>query len=317
MSGVSVQVVPAAEREATFPSNAAPPPPVVADAKRPDGKPPRLAEAKAPGGQSLSPEEITAFVKRGDKLLKGGDIASARLYYERAAEAGDGSAALRVGETFDPVFLGRVGVRGMPGDPQQAFSWYRRARDLGEAEAERRLTSWQPSKERLGEPLMSSVGSATSIENKRLPRPVVSEPRAVPMDSKLAEPADTVPKAQSPVTIAKSAPALSAADPRPFAAEIIAFLTRGDALVGAGDIASARLFYERAADAGDGRAALRLGATFDPAFLARAGIRGMPGDPGQALSWYRRAHDLGEGEAERWLKSLETRPTAEPDAGAR
>ena len=51
----------------------------------------------------------------------------------------DSAAALRLGATFDPNFLGRVGVRGNPGDPAQAASWYRRARDLGDAAAAERL----------------------------------------------------------------------------------------------------------------------------------------------------------------------------------
>ena len=77
------------------------------------------------------------LVARGDGFLSAGDIASARPFYERAADAGDGPAALRLGATFDPAFLGRVGVRGIPGDPDQASSWYRRARELGGAAGER------------------------------------------------------------------------------------------------------------------------------------------------------------------------------------
>jgi TPR repeat protein len=80
----------------------------------------------------------------------------------------------------------------------------------------------------------------------------------------------------------------------------------------AGDIASARLFYERAADAGNGVAALQLGATFDPLFLGRGRVRGVAVDPGQALSWYRRARDLGVAEADQRIKSLDTRPLGEP-----
>jgi len=57
--------------------------------------------------------------------------------------------------------------------------------------------------------------------------------------------------------------------PRLATAEIAALRARGDSLLGVGDITSARLFYERASDAGDGRAALRLGATYDPGFLDR------------------------------------------------
>src|SRR5262249_58803795 len=87
----------------------------------------------------LSSDEITELLARGDTLLRSGDIASARLFYERAANAGNGRAALLLGATFDPVFLGR-GVRS---DPASARLWYQRARDLGEAEAERRLKSFQ------------------------------------------------------------------------------------------------------------------------------------------------------------------------------
>jgi len=88
-------------------------------------------------------------------------------------------------------------------------------------------------------------------------------------------------------------------------AEIAALVARGDAFLSAGDIVSARLFYERAADGGDGVAALRLGATFDPGFLSRTSIRGAPSDPAQASSWYRRALDLGNSAAQEALRDLE------------
>ena len=112
--------IPPAPRAATTPQ--APPPPV-----------------QSPAGQHLSATELAGLVTRGDEFLNAGDIASARLFYERAADAGDSAAALRLGATFDPNFLGRVGVRGNPGDPAQAASWYRRARDLGDAAAAERL----------------------------------------------------------------------------------------------------------------------------------------------------------------------------------
>jgi TPR repeat protein len=65
-----------------------------------------------------------------------GDASSARLFYERAADAGNGEAALRLGETYDPNFLGRVQLRAVQGDAAAAVFWYRRARELGVAEAE-------------------------------------------------------------------------------------------------------------------------------------------------------------------------------------
>jgi TPR repeat protein len=91
------------------------------------------------------------------------------------------------------------------------------------------------------------------------------------------------------------------------AAKIAKLLARGDAFVFMGDIAAARAFYQRAADAGDGQAALRVGATFDPAFLSRAGLRGTLGDPVQARSWYRRGLDLGAPKSESRRNDLETR----------
>jgi hypothetical protein len=96
-----------------------------------------------PATQSLPNQqlsaEIAALVARGDAFLRTGDIVSARLFYERAADKGDRSAALRLGETFDHGFLSRTGVRGAPGDPTQASSWYRRALDLGNPAVQERL----------------------------------------------------------------------------------------------------------------------------------------------------------------------------------
>jgi TPR repeat protein len=83
-------------------------------------------------------------------------------------------------------------------------------------------------------------------------------------------------------------------------------LSRGDSFLHAGDVASARLFYERAADAGDWQAAIRMGATFDPTFLARAGVR-AGGDPAQAQSWYRHALDLGAPKTDRQVEGPKTK----------
>ena len=88
-------------------------------------------------------------------------------------------------------------------------------------------------------------------------------------------------------------PAMPPASPRLAGVEVSELLARGDSFILIGDIASARVFYKRAADAGDERAALRMATTFDPAFLRRAGLRGAFGDAAQARSWYRRAVELG------------------------
>ena len=99
--------------------------------------PPVQAAVPEPPAPSL-PETLVA---RGGDLLGNGDIATARLFFERAAEAGDGHAALLLGRTYDPAYLDRAGVMGMRGDLDQAAAWYRRARDLGEPDAQRCLDS--------------------------------------------------------------------------------------------------------------------------------------------------------------------------------
>ena len=93
--------------------------------------------------------------------------------------------------------------------------------------------------------------------------------------------------------------------PLPPAVDAAALVERGDALLGIGDVVSARLFYERAVEAGDAHAAIRLGETFDPAFLAHARSNGVRGDPAVALKWYKRARDLGASEADILVMSIE------------
>ena len=135
--------------------------------------------------------------------------------------------------------------------------------------------------------------------------PVLAAVPAEPVPA--AVPARASPTQDAPPAVAVPASKAPLGRPRLATAEIAALRARGDSLLGVGDITSARLFYERASDAGDGRAALRLGATYDPGFLDRVHLPHQHGDVAQALSWYRRARDLGETEAERWIQGLETK----------
>jgi hypothetical protein len=68
------------------------------------------------------------------------------------------------------------------------------------------------------------------------------------------------------------------------AAKIAGLLARGDWLFATGDIASARVLYERTADAGAARAAMKLGETFDPFYLRSSHPHGLRSDPGTAVS---------------------------------
>jgi hypothetical protein len=137
------------------------------------------------------------------------------------------------------------------------------------------------------------------------PPPAVLTSSATSQTALPAETSSALPAAASPVeTPAAKLPA-PVAEPDAPTAEIAALVARGDTFLQARDVASARLFYERAADAGDAAAAMRMGGTFDPTFLARAGIPNTRGDQREALSWYRRSRDLGDAEAERLLKTFE------------
>jgi len=69
------------------------------------------------------------------------------------------------------------------------------------------------------------------------------------------------------------------------AEQISALLARGDALMGSADVIAARHFYERAALTGDASSAVRLGATYDPDFLASAHVP-VRGDAAIAAYWY-------------------------------
>jgi hypothetical protein len=153
------------------------------------------------------------------------------------------------------------------------------------------------------------------------PIPSTGQPAQVPqpiLPSATPNPAQPV-RAQepsSPQTPPQATAPIASSPSEESPAEIAALVARGDSFLGARDIASARLFYERAADAGDGFAALRLGATFDPAFLDSAGIHSIRADPEQAASWYSRARELGDSVGE-LLKSLDQQRLAEPDAPTR
>jgi hypothetical protein len=89
--------------------------------------------------RQLDPEELAALIKRGEDYIATGDLASARLVLQRAAEGGDARAALALAGTYDPNVLEQLGVRGFAPDIGRALAWYEKARDFGSAEAPRRL----------------------------------------------------------------------------------------------------------------------------------------------------------------------------------
>ena len=93
----------------------------------------------APPKPVLSAQEIAILVERGRVLFDAGDLAAARLFFRRAANAGDAAAALAMGATYDPDVLAKRFIRGIEADAQEARMWYEKARELGSPEGPRRI----------------------------------------------------------------------------------------------------------------------------------------------------------------------------------
>jgi hypothetical protein len=131
------------------------PPRVVSSAQPPK-------EMVTPLERELSGEEIEWLITRGRQSIVAGNIDAARLALKLAAEAGNATAALELGGTYDPVILREIREKKLPrqvvntvgviptvadvamidptvADVAMAKAWYEKARDLGSTEAAVRL----------------------------------------------------------------------------------------------------------------------------------------------------------------------------------
>ena len=102
---------------------------------------PPVAQATIPAVvvRHLDSDEIAALLKRGENFIASGDLASARLVLQRAAEAGEARAALSLAGTYDPIALEKLGFQGPKPDIEKARTWYQRAQELGSTAASGRL----------------------------------------------------------------------------------------------------------------------------------------------------------------------------------
>jgi hypothetical protein len=127
----------------------------------PLGVNPRLLEKdelirRAVPSDQIDTAKMADLRKRGGELVAAGDISAARSLLKVAAEAGDASAALELGGTYDPVVLERLKAQtqspenpigpnmgasnlAVAPDIAMARTWYQRAKELGLAEASNRL----------------------------------------------------------------------------------------------------------------------------------------------------------------------------------
>src|SRR3978361_1835417 len=81
------------------------------------------AAAPPPAARSIAPDELAALLKRAKGLLAVGDITSARLLLERAADAQEAEAALMLAGTYDPQVLGTRDMRSITPDPATPRLW--------------------------------------------------------------------------------------------------------------------------------------------------------------------------------------------------
>ena len=99
--------------------------------------------APAPHIEKIDPATLAGMMSRAKELMTIGDITSARLLLQRAAEAQDADAAFMLGQTYDPAILGSQDIRSITPDPAIARHWYQKAAQLGSADAQQRLAQMQ------------------------------------------------------------------------------------------------------------------------------------------------------------------------------
>lgn len=104
--------------------------------------PPAAAVAPPPVAKALpltdeARQRAEKLVATGERHFEQGNLAAARMFFQRAAEAGLAAGAIKMGATFDPAEL--VGVVGVTPNLAEARRWYERARELGAPDADDRL----------------------------------------------------------------------------------------------------------------------------------------------------------------------------------
>jgi hypothetical protein len=83
--------------------------------------------------------DVVKLVARANTLLGQGDVGSARIVLERAAETGSAQASFSLAETYDPLVLAKWQTYGTRGDAVKARDLYAKAQAGGIDEATERL----------------------------------------------------------------------------------------------------------------------------------------------------------------------------------
>ena len=115
--------------------SAAIPPPAVPAAAIPSAAAPPAQTTAVPAKPQMPPQDAAKFVAKGNELFDAGDLSAARLFFRRAAEAGDPTAAIAMGSTYDPQVLARRRIRNT-GNAEEAQRWYSLAQEMGRRSTE-------------------------------------------------------------------------------------------------------------------------------------------------------------------------------------
>ncbi len=179
-----------------------------------------------------------------------------------------------------------------------------------DAELDRWKTEAKDLARSLAEAELRAAGSEPSTRAATAKEALIAAAPAAPDKTDKLKPSDVVPAAAPAVAAAPKSAPKPAAKPagrtqtanRSNPAQLM--LTRGGEYLERGDVASARLFFEQAADMGDPTALTAVGRTYDPRVLSELGTRGTLGNPALAIHWYERAIAAGEDQASRDLQAL-------------
>ena len=209
-------------------------------------------------------EAIARLVDRGLQSLKRGDLVSARLSLQHAAEAVPDSAA--------PPSTGH---------------------DVNDAAQVQASPSIGPVADQ------PSPAAPSGQTTSALARELVSGTAQTSTSEVATRHSAPTPVARSAITASKpQAPLHLNHD------EITTLLKQGTDFLRDGDFASARLVLHRAAEAGSAEAALALGSTYDPLVLRQLRAVGIAPDVAQARQWYQKAAVLGASAAQLSLAKL-------------
>ncbi len=87
------------------------------------------------GHDRLTSVQLAVLLRTGWKFIARGDIATARVAFRRAAAACDTDATFAMGKSYDPTTLKTLGGDVNAADIPVAIWWYKKAAQLGSAEA--------------------------------------------------------------------------------------------------------------------------------------------------------------------------------------